>query len=130
MLKINVIIRQFFFSSMLLHFLFNRGETFRPEYEHLGEVKSLFPSGVNIMALTATASAATCSDIIATLCMDQPVIISASPHKKTSSILHRRKSHLICSLLIVDSFVIMCKTNNPFYDTLNLLCSAKSLLCK
>ncbi len=59
-----------------------RGETFRPEYKQLREIRGLFPPGVNTMALTATASCSTHSDIVSTLCMEHPVVISTSPHKK------------------------------------------------
>lgn len=61
-----------------------RGESFRPEYK-----KALIPSDVNIMALTASA---TCSDIVATLCMDNPAVISTSPHKKNIKYVVKEKN--------------------------------------
>ena len=81
-------------SSQLCHNFHCRGESFRPEYRRLGEVRALIPRGVNIMALTATASSDTRSDIVATLCMDQPAIISESPHKKNIMYIIKEKNTL------------------------------------
>ena len=59
-----------------------RGESFRRDYGRLGEVLSLFPKGINVMALTATASITSRSKIISSLSMREPHVISVSPHKK------------------------------------------------
>ena len=48
----------------------------------LGEVRSLIPTSVHVMALTATATATTQAQIIGTLCMDKPHVLSVSPQKK------------------------------------------------
>lgn len=57
-----------------------RGDFFRREFSMLGEVRSLIPPEVHIMALTATASVKTRDRIIKMLGMDNPCVISVSPH--------------------------------------------------
>ncbi len=58
-----------------------RGDFFRREFSMLGEVRSLIPPlEVHIMALTATASVKTRDRIIKILGMDNPCVISVSPH--------------------------------------------------
>ncbi len=47
----------------------------------LGEVRSLIPSGVHLMALTATATVPTRQKVIRILGMKNPAVISRSPHK-------------------------------------------------
>ena len=49
------------------HCVKKRGETFRPEFSHLGEVRSLIGSEVRIMALTATATKTQCKCVCYTL---------------------------------------------------------------
>ena len=56
-----------------------RGESFRKEYSHLGEIRSLIPASVHMMTLTATATQQTRSKIINKLCMEHPFVMS---HKK------------------------------------------------
>lgn len=60
----------------------HRGDTFRPEFSHLGEVRSIIPDNVHVMALTATATKTTRAEIIKILDMQTPMIISTSPHKE------------------------------------------------
>lgn len=91
----------------------HRGETFRPEYKQLGEIRALIPSGVNTMALTATASRYTRSDIIATLCMENPTIITASPHKKNILYMVRQKSTMEELVTIVSAIVNDLRTATP-----------------
>lgn len=59
-----------------------RGKSFRQDYGRIGEVLSLLPDGVNVMALTATASVSSRTSIVSSLMMRNPHIISISPHKK------------------------------------------------
>jgi ATP-dependent DNA helicase RecQ len=58
-----------------------RGENFRKEFANLGEVRSLIPETVRIMALTATATKQSRRDICRTLGMIKPKVVSASPNK-------------------------------------------------
>lgn len=49
------------------------------EFAQIGELRSLLPNGINIITLTATATAETLSIISQRLCMVNPVIIAMSP---------------------------------------------------
>lgn len=49
--------------------------------ERLGEIRSLLPRHVHIMALTATATKSFQAAVIATLGMEKPVVIAISPCK-------------------------------------------------
>ena len=61
---------------------FYRGDSFRKEFSDLGDVRSLIPSTVRVMALTATATKSSRREIIKTLRMVRPAIISVSPNKQ------------------------------------------------
>lgn len=65
---------------MLINVLY-RGEEFRTEYARLGEMRSVFSSNVNIMALTATATVHVRETVLSSLSMTDPVIVSVSPDK-------------------------------------------------
>ena len=58
-----------------------RGQTFRRVLERLGEIRSLLPPDVKIMALTATATKSVQSSVACTLGMENPVVIALSPCK-------------------------------------------------
>ena len=58
-----------------------RGDEFRREFSNLGEVRSLIPERVHIMALTATATITTRKSICKVLSMLKPSIVSQSPNK-------------------------------------------------
>ena len=60
----------------------NRGEEFRKEYSRLGEIRSILPQTVNVMALTATATKTLRKDIAELLGMKNPVVVSVSPDKR------------------------------------------------
>lgn len=59
-----------------------RGNTFRETYRRLGEIRSLIPPSVHIMALTATASTTTRNQVYRLLGMHQPVLVYVPPSKK------------------------------------------------
>ena len=63
----------------------HRGESFRREFSQLGDVRSLIPESVHIMALTATATKSTRRDIIKILRMIKPAIVSISPNRLRAS---------------------------------------------
>ena len=67
--------------SCMVFDLSYRGDTFRHEFTHLGEVNSLLPEAVHTMALTATATRASRRSICRTLGMKQVVVIAESPNK-------------------------------------------------
>ena len=58
-----------------------RGETFRRGFSQLGELRSLVSEGVNVMALTATATRQTRKSIFSTLHMLKPKIVYLRPIK-------------------------------------------------
>ncbi len=58
-----------------------RGDKFRREFSHLGEVRSIVPTSVRVMALTATATKTTRKFIINSLNMQLPDIIYIPPVK-------------------------------------------------
>lgn len=64
-----------------------RGDYFRREFSKLGEVCSLIPTKINVMALTATATIKSRKKIIAILGMCKPIVISESPDK--SNLIYR-----------------------------------------
>ena len=69
---------------MLLYFFFSfvkRGETFRKEFMAIEEVRSLIPTHVNLMALTATATKTTQRELCRLLGMVQPKVVSLSPNR-------------------------------------------------
>ena len=61
--------------------LYFRGESFRCEFSRLEEVRSILPCTVNVMALTATASATLRRSITWTLGMQNIELIEVSPDK-------------------------------------------------
>ena len=82
---------------VLLTFIFSyhRGETFRREFSKIGEVRSIIPDRVNVMALTATATKATRKHVCRRLGMSAPVVISRSPNKPNIKLIVRVKEGTI-----------------------------------
>lgn len=58
-----------------------RGFDFREEFSHIGDIRSIFPNNVNVMALTATASYSTQQLITKSLSMFNCYTISKIPNK-------------------------------------------------
>ena len=58
-----------------------RGSKFRTSFARLCELRSLLPSNVNIIAVTATATKETLNIVKVQLTMPNPVVIGISPHK-------------------------------------------------
>lgn len=61
--------------------LFYRGESFRPVMDRIGEVRSPLPIGVNVMALTATATKTIRYSVSKTIGLKSPYVITRSPSK-------------------------------------------------
>ena len=59
----------------------NRGDTFRTTLKRIGEIRSLIPDRVNVMALTATATRKLQKCIEDILGMNKPALITISPCK-------------------------------------------------
>ena len=56
-----------------------RGDEFRTIFAKLGNIKSLLPDKVNILALTATATVETLECVVSRLAMDRPIVIGLPP---------------------------------------------------
>ena len=76
----------------------HRGSGFREEFSNISEARSILPSQINLMALTATASARTRRVILSSLCMHNrdPCVILRVPNKMniTYSVQTKPKSKL------------------------------------
>lgn len=59
----------------------HRGDEFRTAFARLGEVRSLIPPSVGVMALTATATRSLRREVVKTLGMIDPVVVTTSPDK-------------------------------------------------
>eukprot|EP00731_Ephydatia_muelleri_P002345 Em0001g2345a len=70
------------------------GDFFRQEFRNLGAVRSLIPSHVHIMAMTATATTATRENVITSLGLIDTVIVSSSPDKPNISYSVRVKASI------------------------------------
>ena len=71
-----------------------RGEQFRKAYSRIGEIRSILPPSVPVMALTATATRHTRNDVIKKLCMKRCELVCKSPHKANISLLVKLKPDL------------------------------------
>ena len=58
-----------------------KGQHFRNEFGKLGEVRSLIPPTVHVIAMAATATTHTTKRIIDILGMNSPVIVAETPDK-------------------------------------------------
>ena len=65
----------------LMYVCNNRGDTFRTTLKRIGEIRSLIPNHVNVMALTATATRKLQSCIEDILGMNKPALVTITPCK-------------------------------------------------
>ena len=65
-----------------IHTTLYRGESFRREFSRLSEVRSVIPQHVNVMVLTATATVSSRNEIIRSLDMQKPMVVSVPPIKE------------------------------------------------
>lgn len=56
------------------------GDQFRTAFAHLGDIRSILPSRVNVLALTATATTATFSAVCQRLSLVDPVLVGYPPN--------------------------------------------------
>ena len=68
------------YKSLLI--LLYRGKTFRTDFSHISEIRSLLPKWTNLMALTATANLATRKTVIRSLEMNGCYIKARNPNKR------------------------------------------------
>lgn len=99
---------------------FLRGDEFRVEFARLGEVRSLIPRHVNILALTATATKSTRKVVIKRLNMKHPEIISVTPSKDNviysvsnksnmENVVEKIKDQLLCDGKNAQKLIIYCR---------------------
>ena len=67
--------------SITISIIICRGNEFRVEFSHLGEVLSLLPPNVKIMVLTATATITLRSEVCGVLWMKDQYVVTVSPEK-------------------------------------------------
>ena len=102
-------------------FVYFRGSSFRPEFSQLGEIRSIIPESVKVMALTATATKTTRASIIKLLDMHTPTVVSVHPGKNNIMYYVNEKSSIsgsftpICDKLAEKStamgrMIILCHT--------------------
>ena len=63
------------------YYYLNRGEDYRPEFSKIGEIRSILPKHVNVMALTATATVLLREHVVKTIGMIDPAVVEVSPEK-------------------------------------------------
>ena len=91
-------------------FFFCRGDSFRREFARIGEIRSIVPSNVKVMALTTTATALTRKVVISRLCMNDPFIIYVPPTKTNIFYTVTQKSSLNNIILqIADELIKFCR---------------------
>ena len=61
------------------------GDQFRITFSQIGDIRSLIPKQVKIIALTATASKDTLCSVIKRLSLKDPVIVAVSPYRENIS---------------------------------------------
>ena len=92
-----------------------RGPSFRTEYQNIGEARSVMAQGVNVMALTATASPRTRQVIQDSLAMHNCRSIVKAPNRPNIRYIVRRKPNNFDEILpsIVhssDKCIVFCRT--------------------
>ena len=77
------------------------GAEFRPQFREIEELRSIILSGVNIMALTATATIETFHTVVQQLSMCKPVLVGMPPNRgnimfqRLTSGLHSRELEVL-----------------------------------
>jgi superfamily II DNA helicase RecQ len=88
------------------------GESFRNEFSRLGEVRSILPRNVHVMALTATASSTLHHSITWTLGMQNTALIEVSPDKKYA-LLQLRNPSPLSFVILLDKKYALLQLRNP-----------------
>ena len=103
-----------------VHFwLLFRGTSFRQEFSNLGEIRSIIPESVNVMALTATATKATRNFIIKQLGMYNTVVVSASPMKRNLIYSVGKKTNIFKTFMPVSKRLL---EEGPFMGRVIIFC--------
>ena len=116
------------FFEHVVHICF-RGKDFRQEFSRIGEIRSLVPKDVNLMALTATANLATRTVVITSLDMHGCHVISRLPNKPNIcySVMTKSDNHVDVLQPLIDELcskgvksercIVFCRT---YDDTMKL----------
>ena len=94
----------------MVFYLYFRGDCFRREFSRLGELRSVIPENVNVMALTATATVSTRREIIKILDMQKPVIVSIPPIKDNLFFCATPRGSISLSLSPISDILIRQRT--------------------
>ena len=86
---------------IFLYHYYYRGDNFRHAYARVGEIRSITPANIHLMALTATATQHTRNDVIKKLGMKHCTIITRSPHKPNITLYVKEKGDLSATLMPV-----------------------------
>ena len=65
----------------IMYFILCRGDDFRVAFARIGDLCSVLPEGVHILALTATATSDVLKVVKARLSLDDPIVIGVSPNR-------------------------------------------------
>lgn len=90
------------------HCVKTSGDKFQTAFAHIGELRSIIPSGVNILALTTTATSQTLTAVIQRLSMVKPVLVALPPYRGNISIKCTQRLISIHSLhlrLMTDEYI-------------------------
>lgn len=126
-----------FVHAVLFTFTIYRGETFCHVYSHLGEVCSLIPSNVRVMAVTATASREATRTITKTLAMKPLHTISVTPSKPNISyvVVHKDSMRELVSQIAVKlkekelcRTIVYCNRSKDVYEMYSLFGRARCKL--
>ena len=60
---------------------FYRGDNFRVAFSHIGDLRSILPDNVRILALTATSTVEIFKAVKTRLSLDDPAVIGESPNR-------------------------------------------------
>ena len=104
----------------ILSVIHYRGDRFRVEFARLGEVRSLIPPSVNIMALTATATTATKKAIFKRLSLKDPYVVAVSPHKPNIMYEVREKGDI--EEVVKPIAQLLCKQEIPTDNKVVIFC--------
>ena len=86
--------------SLLLSSYLIRGEDFRVAFNHIGDLRSIVPPKVHIIALTATATSEVFRTVTSKLCLEDPIVIGVTPNIENIkySIEPQPKIEVLCEL--------------------------------
>lgn len=81
------------------------GEQFRKSFSQLGQLRSLLPTGVRVMALTATSTMETYNIVVQILSLESPVLVSVAPERSNIRLVHPKADlEEFCDILCKDFY--------------------------